>query len=1458
MVSRLPRWLSRTALALGILVLLLVAGTMALLRTDPGRALLAGAVEDVLRMPGEQEILIGRLDGALPGEIVLSDVRLRDRDGEWLAIDTARLQWRPWALLSRRVVIDRLSVDGLHVARAPVGGAEPADDAPSRGIALPAVPVLPVDVRLREFDLDDVTLGAALLGEAVVLRASGRFGVDASGDARGRLLIERSDGVAAQLALDAVLEAATRTLDIDLAVAEPPGGMVARLADMPGLPAVSASLKGRGPATDWRGRLHAEARGVAMLDADVTIGLGDRLSFGLSGAADLSRLLDADLQAFTGPVPQFDILAALDVDDAILIEHARLSGLAVEAVLRGRLDRRKSVADLALDAELLDPSVVARFADGVTVTSADLSAALRGPLEGASLDATVSAAGLRAEGVAVGHIESRIQATVAPQRIDGTISAALSGVSESAGLPPLPSRVDLATQAAFDPAGQTLVLSGLRATGDGFDLSGSGRIDLSGGGVAADIAASLGRLAPYASFAGIDLDGRADIAAALSRAGAANDVHGKVTLKLVDLDSRDLPLAPTLGRAATIDATIAALSASGLDAPEVTVRGANLALSGRLAMAENWRTLDLTLALADHDLAPWQALADVGLAGHVAGTITVDGPLADPRADVALAVTALSAAGVGPFDGRLTIAAHALASAPAGDVALALRGPPGLLDLATQFALTGPDRLALEGIRLDAAGARASGNLAVDLASGLASGRLDLAADDLAPTGKLAGLRLRGRAKAHVTLVAGQGVQGATLAFDAPSLGLAGADGSDIALEGVSALVELTELAPSPSGHAALNVARTTAGELQLDALSATLSGSTGSVAFEMAGAGRFAAPFELSVAGSAALAAPRWSATLARFDGNIADHPFALEAPTRLAIAPDRSDLAGLALRFGDGRVTAQGTLDEQRVAARLDIADLPLAPAMRVAGLPPTGGTLSATATLDGAPADPVGALDLHLANIVAGDLDVARRVALHGNATARLEGGRLQLDADVGGFSSTGLVFAADLPARLSLHPFVLALPDDERIAGTLDWQGEVATLWEMLPLDDHRLAGKADVSAAAGGTLAEPTVTARLAFADGRYENLSLGTVIDRLAVSAEVDAGRVLSVTLSGTDGGRGALSGKGRVALLPDAGFPADIALTFADATLIRRDELTAAANGDLTLSGDMTALALAGRIETTRIEARIDESLPPGIVELDVVEAHATAQNEQPETTEKPGTLTLDLDFVVPGQAFVRGRGLDSEWRGDLRITGDAAAPKIAGTMSFVRGRFDFAGKPFGLDGSTLTFDGTEEIDPLLNIRAAHEAEDITALILITGRASDPKIALTSSPTLPQDEVLARVLFGKNAGALSPVETLQLAGAVAQLSGAGPSGAGLLDRVRQTLGVDVLEVDAPTNGNGGPSVRAGRYVNERTFVGVTQGTEVGSTGVVVEIEVLPDIVVDTEVDQSGASKSGIKWKRDY
>jgi translocation and assembly module TamB len=145
-----------------------------------------------------------------------------------------------------------------------------------------------------------------------------------------------------------------------------------------------------------------------------------------------------------------------------------------------------------------------------------------------------------------------------------------------------------------------------------------------------------------------------------------------------------------------------------------------------------------------------------------------------------------------------------------------------------------------------------------------------------------------------------------------------------------------------------------------------------------------------------------------------------------------------------------------------------------------------------------------------------------------------------------------------------------------------------------------------------------------------------------------------------------------------------------------------------------------------------------------------------------------------------------------------------------------------------------------------------------VDGPLTKPSISLTSSPALPQDEIVSRVLFDKSTSKLSAYEAAQLGLAIAELSGKG-GGGGIMDFARKTLGVDVLQVESvETEAGSKPVVGAGKYVTDDVYVGVKQGASPESSSVGVEVEVTPNIFLESDVRRSGQSDVGVKFKYDY
>ena len=64
---------------------------------------------------------------------------------------------------------------------------------------------------------------------------------------------------------------------------------------------------------------------------------------------------------------------------------------------------------------------------------------------------------------------------------------------------------------------------------------------------------------------------------------------------------------------------------------------------------------------------------------------------------------------------------------------------------------------------------------------------------------------------------------------------------------------------------------------------------------------------------------------------------------------------------------------------------------------------------------------------------------------------------------------------------------------------------------------------------------------------------------------------------------------------------------------------------------------------------------------------------------------------------------------------------------------------------------------------------DDLTARITVEGPANAPDVTISATPDLPQDEVLARLLFGRSIDTLSPFQVARLVASVRTLAGGGP-----------------------------------------------------------------------------------------
>ena len=402
-----------------------------------------------------------------------------------------------------------------------------------------------------------------------------------------------------------------------------------------------------------------------------------------------------------------------------------------------------------------------------------------------------------------------------------------------------------------------------------------------------------------------------------------------------------------------------------------------------------------------------------------------------------------------------------------------------------------------------------------------------------------------------------------------------------------------------------------------------------------------------------------------------------------------------------------------------------------------------------------------------------------------------GRLHAKVTLEGLAEKPMEARLDLPVALSLAPFGFSLPPKGVVKGHLVGEANLIWLSTLFSLDDQSLDGRLEVTCALKGTVAAPDVTGRAHLREGVYANFRTGTTLKNVDVKLAIKGSRLVIEQVQGTDGEDGVLSLHGRLDFSPDKDFPFQLDLILENATLLRLDEATATAGGRLTFSGLLREALVAGKLDVGPVEIRIPDRLPPEMTELEIIEIGRGSQKSRQEPSPQPTLaprLLFDVSLESPGRVFVRGRGLDSEWGGAIRITGSAHEPLITGHLSIVRGHFNFLDKRFLLTEGSLSFGGTVPPAPVLDVTAEAEAGDMTALLRLSGPVSAPEVSLTSNPALPSDEVLCRLLFGRSVADITPMQAVRLAYAATTLAGSGGSW-DLMGGARNLLGVDQLEI---------------------------------------------------------------------
>jgi translocation and assembly module TamB len=796
------------------------------------------------------------------------------------------------------------------------------------------------------------------------------------------------------------------------------------------------------------------------------------------------------------------------------------------------------------------------------------------------------------------------------------------------------------------------------------------------------------------------------------------------------------------------------------------------------------------------------------IAGAAKGTGKVTGTLTAPRADFEAELASLDLGPLAVTPARLTMS---FLQGPDGLTgAAAVSGPTAKYGAATAKAAFrfDTDGVDLSDIVADAGGVKLSGRLA------LRSGEPSSA--DLSVVAGAGAFLTSGRLSGKIKIV------------DQP------ADASgDIALDGVD-----VEAIGAPTTFRTLSLRAQ--GPLKQMAFQAAAT-SVSPVAWKFTGMGVLNH-------------APTVNQITLQGSGRIRKADFKLLEPAVLRFGgSDQTAQMKVAIAGGQALIDARQKGDG--LSAKADLANVGLA-----AFSDDFTGTVSGVMTMQGRGGHLSGSLDAALAG--ARSRDEPANEGLIASLKAVLDDTRLHIDAvatNAEGLKSKGVL---DLPTEASAAPFRIAVDRTKPLKGSFSADGEVRPLWDLFAGGERTLSGHVTTSGVVQGSLNQFQASGQGALSGGKFRDVVTGLALQNLDVDTAFGDDAVTVRRFSGKDPRGGTVSGEGRVSFAEDGA--STFTLNLKQFQLIDNDLGRATASGAVTVTHPAKGQGkLSGKLVIDRADIVAATPTPTGVVPMDVVEVHQVMregeEKPQPRTLGPP--ILMDVSIKADRGVYVKGKGLNVELSLDSHVGGTISQPELTGVAKVVGGSYDFAGKRFDVDTSGQVRLGTTPAQIRLNLSATWEDPTLTAVVKVQGTAAKPEITLTSTPVLPQDEVLSRVLFGVSAAQLSPAQGAELASALASLTGGG--GFDVIGNLRQFAGLDRLALGGTTTGE--TTISGGKYISKDVYLELTGGGRNGS-GAQVEWRIRHDLslvsrygaALDPRYSNDTDTSLSIRFRKDF
>jgi translocation and assembly module TamB len=1468
----MQRILKNIGLAVGLLlfvVIFTVWATFEILQTPSGKQKLVQLIEDASESGG-QPVKIGSFDGDFPSSIILTNLLVSDIEGIWLQIDRLEFRWNPWDLLKSKVKIREISLQTVDLFRKPINKEPTVEEIPNEKAG--ELPVLPIAIEVdhigaQKIRLGEKVLGEKVLGESVSLSFESQLAYLGLSQGLSVMLdVKRIDQTPGSLMLTASFIPPTKNLTINLDAQEPEGGILVRALNIPDLPEMSARINGEGNLENWKSQFDFRAGDYIKTDGTaqiMTVG-SDQYSLDLFMKTKLSPLVAPD---FTDIIKDPVTLATnlvFDSPEKLNIKSFDISNHAFQVGLKGNVHIQDQKLDLRYSLIPKNDQLYQSLAPGVRWKSLKVSGTTKGLMNQPDIGLKLEAVSLAQKEISVPL--TKVNFSVSPDRPfdQKGVTLGITGngfISQPKGLGPEVEQLisdklkwKLATSVNLDQ--QKIDLKQFETSIQNLTLSLKGILDQWGQKANINLQINSPDLSAFSEIAKTKIAGNLNVGLDIAAQEFGQIVQAKILTKVQNLETEFPEVKVIVGDQIKLTGVVRRNKEGMTEVEALKFNGS--AVSGILnASLRNDQTVNTDWYILFPRISELSEIAKKELSGKLAISGIATGAMNSPNITTKIESKNLIVDGLPVDEAQLNLTVANLLNQPSGTLSTKVSLNEIDASTSTEFVMQSDNLLKLNKILVQGLGTEIGGDIQVNLKPVSLTGDLNGKIHEYDSINDLLGQELSANTRFGVNFNNDSG-QAVKLTANVENFKLNGE--TPLAVKSINLTGEVGNALDDPQIKSQLNISEANHPKAKLKKMVLKTQGSPEAMEYDLMAVLDQGLSAKLNTTGKLSNQGETKKLALKTLSGSVGDIPFKMTEPSLLAISGSNIELKKFILKIKDGLVSSNFKKNSTGMFADLSLDDFPLDLVNKVQPGLGVDGVLKGKASLSAKMDDPQGNLDFTVNDLVFAEVSKKglspASVNLKGNWKDSLASVNLLLtQPSVGDFKVNG-----EVPLVMDQDTQGIKVPANSPLKATAEGQVVLDILNNILMASGNQIKGKMDLKVKVGGVLEKPEVAGTLNLLEGNFENLTAGTTLNDISIKTAFDNNHLKLDTFNAKTPGDGSLSANGTIKKSGEDDFVADLKFSTDSAKLVSIDTVTAEITSDLHLSGPLKSALLKGKINIDHADIYVPNALPPSVVVLDVEEAEEVPASgeikiESDKKKEEEIVLGLDLNISAPGEIFIRGRGVDAQLEGDLKVTGTSKKPSVDGAFKMRRGTLEILSRKVKFKQGVVGFDGVPDRDPDLDFKAEIPTKNITIIVAVLGAVSNPKIKLTSNPEKPQDEILSNLLFDKSAGAMTPFEAVQLANSAAQLAGMGGQGPGFMDNIRGSLGLDTLKF---SGGDSGPGVEAGSYVADGVYVGVKQGLGENSSAAVIEYEVTPNVTVESDIGADSESRLGVKMEWDY